>query len=100
MDLKLISSHLELTPALREYVNTKFQRIARHLESVIAVTVTLSTDKLIHKAYADIHIAGKSIRSEATHKDMYTAIDILIDKLNRAVLKNKEKTTDNILHHS
>lgn len=99
MDLKLIGLHLELTPALREYVNTKFQRIAHHLESVITATVTLSIDKLIHKAYADIHIAGKSIRSEATHKDMYTAIDILIDKLNRAVLKNKEKTTDHILHH-
>ena len=99
MELKLIGLHIELTPALREHVNAKFQRIARHVESVITVTVTLSTDKLIHKAYADIHVAGKSIHSEATNENMYTAIDILIDKLDRAILKHKEKTTDHILHH-
>lgn len=99
MNLKLIGSHLEITPALQEYVNTKFQRIARHTESAISITVTLSTDKTAQQAYADLHVAGKSMHGEASHKDMYAAIDLLVDKLIRLFIKNKEKTAQHTPHH-
>lgn len=94
MNLKITGLHLEVTPALREYVESKLERITRHVDNVIGVNVTLSVDKLVQKAEVNVHLAGKDIHAEATDADMYAAIDALADKLDRQVLKFKEKQVD------
>jgi|SRR5437016_7208943 len=93
MNLNLTGNHLDVTPALRDYVIAKLDRITRHFDHVIDVNVVLAVDKLRHKAEVNLHTRGKDIHVEAIEADMYAAIDMLIDKLDRQVVKHKEKLT-------
>jgi putative sigma-54 modulation protein len=95
MQLNITGHHVELTDALRTYVNDKFQRIERHFENVIHVHVILSVEKLEQKAEATMQVNGAKLHAEDTHSDLYAAIDGLIDKLDRQVLRHKEKSKEN-----
>jgi len=96
MNLQLSGHHLDLTPAIRSYVNDKLNRISRHFDHVIDVSVVLSVSKLDHKVEATVHVRGKDMHVECIDTDMYAAIDGLADKLDRQILKHKEKSVD---HH-
>jgi putative sigma-54 modulation protein len=91
MNLNLTGVHLDITPAIRAYVENKLDRITRHFDHVIDVNVILSVDKLRQKVEANVHVRGKDIHAESIEPDMYVAIDALSDKLDRQVLKYKEK---------
>lgn len=91
MNLTITGHHLEVTPALRGYVEEKLKRVTRHFDHVIDVTVILTVEKLKHKAEVNLHTAGKDIFVEAIEEDMYAAVDMLVDKLDRQVVKHKEK---------
>lgn len=91
MNLNLTGHHLEITPAIRDYVTSKLERINRHFDHVIEVSVVLSVEKLKQKAEANVHVRGKDIFVEAKDADMYAAIDGLVDKLDRQILRHKEK---------
>ncbi len=92
MNLHLTAHHLEITPAIRDYATEKFDKIKRHFENVVIdVNVILSVEKLKQKAEATMHISGKNLFVECEDENLYTAIDMLIDKLDRAVRKHKEK---------
>lgn len=103
MNIIITGHHVEVTQAIRDYVNTKLERIMRHFNNVTGVTVILSVDKLIHKAEATMHVKGKDIHVECEDGDMYAAIDEMMDKLDRQVLKHKDKMRghhhDAIKHH-
>jgi len=94
MNLHLTGHHVEITPAIREYVATKLQRITHHFEQVIDVNVILSVEKLQRKIEANVHISGRDIFCESENADMYAAIDSLVDKLDRTILKHKQKSLD------
>ncbi|HJU49283.1 MAG TPA: ribosome-associated translation inhibitor RaiA [Pseudogulbenkiania sp.] len=94
MNLKVTGLHLDVTQPLRDYIESKLERITRHVDHVIDVAVTLSVDKLVQKAEVNVHLSGKDIHVEATEADMYAAIDLLMDKLDRQVLKYKEKLSE------
>lgn len=96
MNLHLTGHHLDVTPALRDYVQSKLERITNHFDHVIDVKVTLSVEKLEHRVDATIHVPGNDLHAESSHDNMYSAIDLLADKLDRQVLKVKEKFAD---HH-
>ena len=91
MNLHLSGHHVEVTPAIRDYVTNKLTRVTRHFDHVIDVNVIVSVDKLKKKAEANVHLKGKDIFVESTHADMYAAIDDLIDRLDRQILRYKEK---------
>ena len=91
MNLHLTGHHIEITPAMRDYVTGKLDRITRHFDSVIDVRVILSVEKLKHKIEANVHLSGKDIFVESHDTDMYAAIDTLVDKLDRQILRHKEK---------
>ena len=90
MNLTISGHHLDVTPAIREYVMNKLERVRRHFDRVIDVTVTLSVEKLRQKAEINLHLRGKDLHCEATDEDLYAAIDALVDKLDRQVVKHKE----------
>ena len=94
MNVSFTGHHLEVTPAIRDYVNSKLDRITRHFESVITVKVTLSVEKLVHKVEVNVHMRNKDIHVEALDADMYAAIDAMADKLDRQIIKHKEKAGD------
>jgi putative sigma-54 modulation protein len=91
MNLSITGHHLEVTPALREYVITKLDRIRRHFDQVVDISVFLSIEKLKQRAEINLHVRGKDLFAESTHEDLYAAIDSLVDKLDRQVLKYKDK---------
>ena len=96
MNLKISGHHLELTPPLREYVQSKLERIKRHFDNVIDISVILTVDTLTEKekrqrAEINLHTRGKDFHVESEAQDMYAAIDGLIDKLDRTIIKHKEK---------
>ncbi len=97
MQLNVTGHHVEVTPSLRGYVAKKLERIGRHFDQVIDVHCVLTVEKLRQKAEATLHVSGSSIHADATEEDMYAAIDLLIDKLDRCIKKHKEKLTD---HHA
>lgn len=103
MNLSISGHHVSVTPALRGYVTTKLERIKRHFDHVIDVNVFLSVDKLIQKAEITLHVRGKDLFAECSDGDLYAAIDSLIDKLDRQVLKHKGKRADHgrqsLKHH-
>lgn len=91
MQINLTGHHVDITEPLKGYVESKFERLERHFDHVIKVHVILSIEKLRQKAEARIHMNGADVFADAVHEDMYAAIDGLIDKLDRQVLKHKEK---------
>lgn len=98
MNLKLTGNHVEITDSMRDYVTSKINKITRHFDHVIDVSVILSVDKLKQKAEANVHIRGKDIFVETDSEDMYASIDSLIDKLDRQILKHKEKNLERRNH--
>lgn len=95
MNLKITGLNFEVSENVRKHVAGKLERISRHAGNLISVSLTLSVDKLQHKAEADVHLSGKDLHVETVDtQDMYAAIDILMDKLDRAVIKYKEKSGD------
>ena len=94
MNLNLTGHHVVITPAMRDYVTSKIDKITRHFDHVIDVSVILSVEKLKQKAEANVHVRGKDIFVETDSVDMYASIDSLVDKLDRRILKHKEKNVD------
>ena len=91
MQVNLTGHHVDVTDALRSYVDEKIARLERHFDHVTNVHVILSVEKLNKKAEATVHIAGADVFADSVHEDMYAAIDSLVDKLDRQVLRHKEK---------
>ena len=91
MNLHLTGHHVEITPAIRDYVTSKLARINRHFDHVIDVNVIMTVQKLAQKIEANVHLSGKDIHVQVQDGDMYAAIDGLIDKLDRQVMKHKER---------
>ncbi|NLY28983.1 MAG: ribosome-associated translation inhibitor RaiA [Alcaligenaceae bacterium] len=94
MNLNITGRHLEVTPAIREYVVNKLARVTRHFDNVIDTQVILSVERVNHTAEVTIHVPGKDIHCEATDENLYAAIDLLADKADRQILKYKSKLQD------
>ncbi len=95
MPLQLTGRHLEITDAIRDAVTHKFAKLSRHDHHIISIHVILSVENHHHHfAEAKLDLPGAQIFAKSTDHDMYAAIDLLIDKLNRQLLKHKDKLKD------
>lgn len=99
MNLTISGHHLEVTPAIKTHVQEKLSRIVRHFDQVVDVKVILSVDGAKdkdqrQKAECTLHVKGKDLFAESVHADLYAAIDDLVDKLDRQIIKHKEKQSD------
>ena len=91
MQLTITGHHLDITTPLKEYVESKLERLQRHFDQITATHVTLTVEKKVQRAEATIHIAGGDLFAHADSEDMYAAIDALSDKLDRQLIKHKQK---------
>ncbi|TMH73717.1 MAG: ribosome-associated translation inhibitor RaiA [Betaproteobacteria bacterium] len=91
MSLKVSGHHLEVTPAIRSYVRAKIERVTRRFDHVIDAHVILTVNKVRQKAEVTLHVRGKDLHCESVEEDLYAAIDLLADKLDRQVLRYKDK---------
>lgn len=97
MQVNLTGHHVDLTPALRNYVDNKLERLERHFDNYTDVHVVLVVEKLRHKAEANVFVSGSHLFADSVEEDMYAAIDSMVDKLDRQIIKYKEKLKD---HHA
>ena len=91
MNVQVSGHHIEVTQAIHDYVLSKLERIQRHFDQVIEINVILSVQKLRHKAEISVHLPGKDIHVECDDEDMYASIDLMMDKLDRQIIKHKQK---------
>ena len=99
MNLTISGHHLDVTPALRNYVTSKLDRITRHFDQVVDVKVLLTVENLKEKqsrqrAECNVHVKGNDMFAESSHADMYAAVDELVDKLDRQVVEHKNRLRD------
>ena len=99
MQINLSGHHVEITPALKSYVETKLTRLERHNDRITNVAVILGVEKLRQKAESTVRISGGKIYADAESQDLSTAIDLLADKLDRQLIREKEKQKDHKHHH-
>lgn len=102
MNLTISGHHLEVTPALRGYVTSKLQRVTRHYDDLVDVNVILTVEnlkekQLRQKAECSIHVKGSEMFAESAHADLYAAVDELMDKLDRQVVRHKDRVQNH--HH-
>lgn len=97
MQLEISGHHIDVTDALKDYVQSKMARIERHFDNVIDAEVVLEVAKAGHSAEVTMKLSGKRLHAEATASDMYAAIDSMVDKLDRQTCRYKEKARD---HHN
>lgn len=91
MQINISGHQLEITDALRHYVDDKFQRLERHFDKIMSAQVIMSLEKLNKKIDATLKLTGGEVTASAENIDMYAAIDALVDKLDRQLIKFKEK---------
>jgi len=91
MQLNISGHHLDITDAIHDYVTTKLTRLEHHNDKITSVSVILSVEKLVQKAEATIHASGSELFAHCESEDLYAAIDGLADKLDRQLIKRKEK---------
>jgi putative sigma-54 modulation protein len=91
MNLNVSGHHLEVTPAIRSYLKAKLERVARHFDQVIDAHVILTVEKLLQKAEVTLHVPGKELHCESEQPDLYAAIDLLADKLDRQLQRYKHR---------
>ena len=99
MNLRINSRHLEVTPAIRSHLEDRLERIRKHFNHVIDASAFLMVDKAKEKdlrqtAELTLHLKGKELFAEAHHQDLYQAMDAVVDKLDRQLLKHKERIQD------
>jgi putative sigma-54 modulation protein len=93
MQINVSGQQIEITEPLRQYVNDKIGRIQKHFDHVTNTNVVLHHEKKKnrHLAEATINAKGAQLHANSEGDDMYAVIDALADKLDRQVLKHKEK---------
>ncbi|WP_297189154.1 ribosome-associated translation inhibitor RaiA [uncultured Porticoccus sp.] len=91
MQLNISGHHLDITDPIKDYVTTKLSKLERHHDGITNTNVILSVEKLIQKAEATVHVSGGEFFADSEHEDLYAAIDMLTDKLDRQLIKHKEK---------
>ena len=98
MQIEVIGQNVEVTQALRAYVSEKLERLDRHFGNLISTHVVLRLERVQHYAEGTVRVGGRpqDIHADADAEDMYAAIDLLVDKLDRQVRRHKQKVTD---HH-
>ena len=96
MQVNISGHQLDVTDALRDYISEKLGRLERHFDKITNVQVIMEVEKLKQKIEATLHVAGGEVVANAEHQDMYAAIDLLADKLDRQLIKHKEKQLERL----
>lgn len=93
MQVQVSGHQIEITPALRDYIDTRRERLERRFDHLTSINVVLELEnnRLAHRAEGTLAAAGAVLHADAVDGDMYAAIDALFDKLNAQVRKHKDK---------
>ncbi len=91
MTLKITGRHMDVTSALRSYVEARLSRLDRYGLKIEALQVILGVEKLQHKAEVTGIVNGKRVQAKITTPEMYATIDALVDRVDAQFRKLKER---------
>tara|TARA_B110000879_G_C10901792_1_gene404781 strand:- start:78 stop:416 length:339 start_codon:yes stop_codon:yes gene_type:complete len=91
MQINFTGHHLDVTPALREYTISKFDKLQRHFDKISSINVVFDIEKIMQSAEATMHVAKLELHASSKSENMYSSIDSLVEKLDRQLIKHKEK---------
>jgi putative sigma-54 modulation protein len=94
MKINIIGHSFDVTPAIETYMKNKLERLSHHYDSILSVDVHFALEKLMQTVKATVHVKGNHFHADASEKDMYSAIDNLVDILDRQLMRHKEKLTN------
>lgn len=97
MDIKISGQHCDITDAISAHIKKKFEKLQKHFESLVSIHVFIKVEKDQHIAEATVHISHQDIFANAHSQDMYKTINMLTEKLDRQIVKHKEKIQ---VHHT
>lgn len=97
MQIQITGHQVDITDAIKDFINSKFLRLEKHFDQITHSHVILTTEKTEHVAEAKLDLAGSTVFAKSSQSDMYAAIDVLLDKLDRQIIKHKEKHSN---HHA
>lgn len=98
MELSITAQHFDVTPAIEQYVRDKLKRIEKHVQSVQNSSIVLHIEKSRCHADATFHFPGNSVHANAVANDMYEAIDSMVLKLDKQIVRIKEKKNEKHKH--
>lgn len=91
MQINFTGHGMEVTDALKNFTREKFDKLERHFDKISSIHVVFDVEKLNQIAEATIHVTKSELHARSESEDMYAAIDTLVDKLDRQLIKHKEK---------
>lgn len=91
MNINITGRNVELTDALRQFTTEKFNKIIEHFPMITSINVVFGIEKVMQIAEATLHIPNHQIHAKSESEDLYAAIDLLVDKVNKQIIKHKEK---------
>lgn len=94
MEINFTGHHVDVTPALKAFTQEKLGKLERHFDRIKAIHVTFNVEKLRQIVDATVHIVRGEVHASSESENMYTSIDELVDKLDRQLIKHKEKISD------
>lgn len=94
MQIHFTGHHIEMTDALKAFTAEKLERIQRHFDRILTINITFAVEKLNKVVEATVHVPGRSLHASSESEDMYSAVDLLVDKLDRQIKRHKEKETE------
>lgn len=94
MQINFTGHHLDITPSLKAYTTSKFAKLGRHFDRINSINVTFDVEKLTQVAEATIFVSKAELHASSESDNLYSAIDLLADKLDRQLIKHKEKIQD------
>ena len=94
MNIQLTGHHVEVTPALREHLAEKLERVKHHFDHAVEVKAIFSVEKNMQKASLGLRSSGHDFHAEDSQDSLYAAIDLAVDKLDKQVVEHKKKLND------
>lgn len=94
MQYSVTFRHMEPSDTLKEYSHDKLLRLEKYLDAVIDAEVVMTVEKFRHKAEVLVSSDGLKIKAEEETEDMYSAIDMVVDKLEKQIKRHREKLKD------
>lgn len=91
MKLNVKGRNIEVTEALRQYIEKRLGKFSKFLGELSEAVVTISTEKFTHKIDVLLKVNGHLIQAEGKTEDLYSAVDEVVEKLEKQILKYKEK---------
>ncbi|GAB6153301.1 ribosome-associated translation inhibitor RaiA [Desulfosporosinus burensis] len=91
MNINIRGKHIELTDALKEYVMKRVGKLAKYSDEFVDVQVTLLVERDRHRVEVTAPLHGMILRGEEETEDMYSSIDMVVEKLERQIDKYRTR---------